>query len=140
MQERVSTIKKSIGNLQREQLGKITYIVSTAILILIFSFFIKGTVNGKSGVEDFSNKIQLADIAEREYMEDLKEMLVTMGIAKSGITMTKRIGIDGDFTYTVQIHNKQLNTMNSLEQTSFFTELETLSISMQGTKFVYLIQ
>ena len=74
---------------------------------------------------------------EKEYVEQVKEILDGHHLSNSGVMMTKVIYGDGRREYTVKINNRVIQQMTSYEQAQLKTEMEKISFPLPNCSFTY---
>lgn len=71
---------------------------------------------------------------EKEYVNQIKEVLTEEGIYNSGVMMTKVIYEDGARDYTVSIHNSLIQKLSPEERTILEEKLNKVSFPLPGCK------
>lgn len=89
----------------------ITFMITTILLLAVTVLFSVRTVTAQK--EGYITKDSaVIKQMEKEYLENIKETLVSKHIVNSGVTMTKIIYEDGRREYTVTIHNDMINRLS----------------------------
>lgn len=88
--------------------------ITTAFLILLIVFCVRGTVMSKENTGDVRENERYAEW-ERSFVERTRSTLDGQGYPNSGITMTW-IKMDGKRTYTVAVHHKRISRLAREEQ------------------------
>lgn len=113
----------------------IFYVVTTILLLLIV-FFSRETVYAqREGRVAVDSEVQKQ--IEKEYVEQVKEILDGHHLSNSGVMMTKVIYGDGRREYTVKINNRVIQQMTSYEQAQLKTEMEKISFPLPNCSFTY---
>ena len=113
----------------------IFYVVTTILLLLIV-FFSRETVYAqREGRIAVDSEVQKQ--IEKEYVEQVKEILDGHHLSNSGVMMTKVIYGDGRREYTVKINNRVIQQMTSYEQAQLKTEMEKISFPLPNCSFTY---
>lgn len=114
----------------------IFYVVTTILLLLLIIFFSRETVYAqREGRVAVDSEVQKQ--IEKEYVEQVKEILDGHHLSNSGVMMTKVIYGDGRREYTVKINNRVIQQMTSYEQAQLKTEMEKISFPLPNCSFTY---
>lgn len=114
----------------------IFYVVTTILLLLLIVFFSRETVYAqREGRVAVDSEVQKQ--IEKEYVEQVKEILDGHHLSNSGVMMTKVIYGDGRREYTVKINNRVIQQMTSYEQAQLKTEMEKISFPLPNCSFTY---
>ncbi|MBQ5675320.1 MAG: hypothetical protein IIV45_09615 [Lachnospiraceae bacterium] len=114
----------------------IFYVVTTILLLLLIIFFSRETVYAqREGRIAVDSEVQKQ--IEKEYVEQVKEILDGHHLSNSGVMMTKVIYVDGRREYTVKINNRVIQQMTSYEQAHLKTEMEKISFPLPNCSFTY---
>ena len=114
----------------------IFYVVTTILLLLLIIFFSRETVYAqREGRIAVDSEVQKQ--IEKEYVEQVKEILDGHHLSNSGVMMTKVIYVDGRREYTVKINNRVIQQMTSYEQAQLKTEMEKISFPLPNCSFTY---
>lgn len=94
-----------------------------AFMLLISFFSLK--VNGQ-GKQSITADRMFYEELEKEYTQQLSDVLAQKGYRNAGITMTKVYYEDGRREYTVQIHHKRIDRLSDGEKQLLMNELSAV--------------
>ncbi|MDD3206714.1 MAG: hypothetical protein PHS74_13445 [Lachnospiraceae bacterium] len=102
------------------------FTIVTCILVGIICFCITGTVFSQ---EKSQSKVQKAyrEQMEKDYVQEVRELLENEDMSNSGITMTKVIYPDGQMQYELTIHNRKIDKMSEHGKQQLQGKLQKLS-------------
>lgn len=112
------------------------FFVTTIVLVIVIVFCVAGTVKGKNNAEERVEKHYLASV-EKEYRQEVKEILQKEGYKQSGITMTRVIQENGNIDYTVKIHHKKLGKLSKLQKEELQKELNRIDFAVESVSFCH---
>lgn len=108
------------------------FLLMTAILIVVTTFCATGTMQCQA-----KNNNPLNDngckIAEKEYINQMKEKLEAEGYKNCGITMTNVTEENNERIYTVRIHHKGISRLNEAEKEQLKEKLRQISFSEKNS-------
>lgn len=110
------------------------FLIMTMLLVLIILFCTTETVMSQSRVG--REKQYYADM-EKQYLSDIKNVLNEKGYPQSGITIRWVSDGDGLRNYTVMIHHRKINSLNSNEMKELQKELTFTEFNDERCTFCY---
>lgn len=112
------------------------FFVITMILVFVTAFSVAGTVNGKNNEKERVEKHYLASI-EKEYRQEITDILQKEGYKQSGITMTRVIQDEGMIDYTVKIHHKKLGKLSEIQKQELEKKLKQIDFAVENVSFCH---
>lgn len=106
---------------------KQTFILLTAVFVLIISFCITGTVKGQNN-RRLSLNNQYEKEMEEEYIQSIKDELSDMGYSYAGVTLTKVVNEDKEKIYTLSIHHRRIDKMSKQERQALIDKLSEVKL------------
>lgn len=116
----------------RENAG---FITAVTVLLLVSAVLIAATaqtVGGKKGGEE-AYYVQL----EREYVQEMQDILNSSGFANSGVMLTKTIYEDNSREYHIAIHHGRFDSLSAGEKEALVEELKGIVFEEEGCSFIY---
>ncbi|MGN0412214.1 MAG: hypothetical protein ACI4FV_04190 [Lachnospiraceae bacterium] len=74
---------------------------------------------------------------EKEYLEEVKQLLGEEGFENSGVTLTKEYKEDGTRDYQLLIHHKGIRRLSEPERQKLQEELSGISFPVPGCSFYH---
>lgn len=105
---------------------KIILIFMTVIFVFIISLCIGGTVQSQSKEKQRFDHEAYLDM-EREYLENVRDVLEQHECRNSGITMTYILDQDGIRYYELLIHHKYIDRMANIQKEELLQELREIT-------------
>jgi len=101
------------------------YIMIAGLMVIGIFLFSSLTVMGQE-----SKKLHVCNEyyheLKEEYVQNVRDELEKKGYRNCGVTVCETLEADGDRTYTVTIHHKRIDKMDSREQMELLQELGQL--------------
>lgn len=114
----------------------ISFVILVILSVLIIVFCTTETVMSQSKTDDKSKKQYFAKM-EKEYYDDLKQLLEEKGYSNSGITI-RWVSDDGENrTYTVLIHHRGIDVLSEEEKEALIYELSQAEFDDLRCSFCY---
>ena len=109
----------------------------TCILVLVFAAMIGSKVYATNMEE--AERVQ-REVAESDYMNEVKAALVEEGFANSGVNMTKATNDAGDWEYTVIVYHSSVQWMEEADKKELEAFMENLGADALGKiSFILLL-
>ena len=103
--------------------------VVTGILVFAFALMIGSKVHATNMEE--AERLQ-REVAERNYITEVKAVLDEEGFANSGINMTKATDDAGDWEYTVIVYHTSVQWMEAADKAELETFMENMGKDTLG--------
>ena len=105
-------------------------IILSLMIIAVMSIEIRAA--GRSGrLEDITSEYYRE--AERDYKAQIREVLEQSGCDNAGIGMTKVVNETGGFDYTVSIHHRRIDRMDSVQREALSAMITDRGIPVAGS-------
>lgn len=112
----------------------ISFIVVTIMLILISTFFISKTVQGRVDIAA-AEKERYFRMLEQEYVEEIRAYLNEQGYTNSGVSITRVVDEEGGREYQVVLHHKYLEKLSAEEKDALFACIREMAFDEDGCNF-----
>ncbi len=109
--------------------------LTTALLILVIAFCVRGTVMSKENKEYIRENEQYA-VWEQTFKEDVRNVLAGQGYPDSGVTMNW-IKKDGKRTYTVAVHHGRIERLGKEERERLVQTLLQVRAGDEGCGIIF---
>ncbi len=114
------------------------FYIATALLILIISLCVRGTVF--SGKNDERQRRNLCYAAmEEEYLEEARSLLRGAGLADCGVDLRWVSYGDGSREYTVSLHHSRLEHMSEADKETLKRKLSEADFHGDACRFSYVL-
>lgn len=108
------------------------YIIAAVLILFIFSM-VTMTVNATEG-KKLQHKNAYYEELEDDYVEVLRDTLLSKGYRNAGITMTKVFNEDGSREYTVKLHHKRMSNLSEVAREELLMELSQVEFADSGCR------
>ena len=108
-------------------MNKKMYSIITVAAIILTVFCITGTVQSKNS-RKLSLNNQYEREMEKEYVCNIKQELADLGFEYAGVSLTKVVNERQEKVYTLSIHHKRIDRMNSTQRKELTEKLERIKL------------
>lgn len=126
--------------------GSFQFVAATIILVSIAAISFAGTAMARTAMTGMSlggTNIGAAELEscyrekERQLVRDTRRELERQGFINSGVMLTRVVEGDGKRTYTVTIHHREIDRMETAEREELAWELSVFAFEDENSSFCY---
>lgn len=126
--------------------GSFQFVAATIILVSIAAISFAGTAMARTAMTGMSlggTNIGAAELEscyrekERQLVRDTRRELERQGFINSGVMLTRVMEGDGKRTYTVTIHHREIDRMETAEREELAWELSVFAFEDENSSFRY---
>ena len=123
--------EKSLSSRVRKEA---VFVIVTVFLVLILWLFVSETVMSQTEgniTVDEESFLELED----DYVGTVRTYLEEKGYRNSGVALTRVVDEEGDRSYEMTLHHKNLYKLSTEEQETILKEIATMAFHVSGCKF-----
>lgn len=123
--------------------GSFQFVAATIILVSVAAISFVGTVMAMAGTPLGRTNLNSAEPEgcyrekERQLVKDTRRELERQGFINSGVMLTRVVEGDGKRTYTVTIHHREIDRMETAEREELAWELAAFAFEDENSSFRY---
>ncbi len=110
------------------------FVMVTVFLILSLWLFVSETVMSQTEGNITVDETAFLEL-EEDYMKQVKSHLEKAGYRNSGVSLTRVVDEDGNRSYEMVLHHKNMYKLSEAEQEIMLEEIEQMAFHVSGCKF-----
>jgi hypothetical protein len=122
----------SLGNRVRKEA---VFVMVTVFLVLVLWLFVSETVMSQTEGNITVDEEAFAEL-EKDYVDTTREYLEGKGYRNSGVALTRVVDENGERSYEMVLHHKNLYKLSTEEQEKLMEEIATMAFHVSGCEFL----
>lgn len=110
------------------------FVMVTVFLVLILWLFVSETVMSQTEGNITVDEEAFAEL-EKDYVDATREFLEGKGYRNSGVALTRVVDENGERSYEMVLHHKNLYKLSGEEQEKLMEEIATMAFHVSGCEF-----
>lgn len=125
----------------KKKAGSFQFVAATIILVSMAAISFVGTA--MAAMTAGGMNLEAAELEdcyrekERQLVKDTRQELERQGFANSGVMLTRVVEGDGKRTYTVTIHHREIDRLETAEREELAWELAAFAFEDESSSFRY---
>lgn len=114
-------------------------VILTVMSVIITWISMSGVVKSQSK-EDTRATEQYFSTLEKQYVNETRGILNTLGYKNSGVMLNRTVTAGGKREYRVIIHHRKLESLNEVEKCLLIKRLQQMEFGGENISFSYIFQ
>ncbi len=115
------------------------FVILTVMSVMIIWISMSGVVKSQSK-EDTRATEQYFSTLEKQYVNETRGILNTLGYKNSGVMLNRTVSGEGKREYRVIIHHRKLESLNEAEKCLLIKHLQQMEFGGENISFSYTFQ
>lgn len=124
--------EKSLGSRVRKEA---VFVMVTVFLVLVLWLFVSETVMSQTEGNITVDEEAFAEL-EKDYVDTTREYLEGKGYRNSGVALTRVVDENGERSYEMVLHHRNLYKLSTEEQEKLMEEIATMAFHVSGCEFL----
>ena len=120
----------------KRNMGNISFVMATFILVFVMAFCCTGVAMSRTNVSAQELDGYYQEL-EKDLVEDARLLLSERGFANSGVMLTRVIDENGSRQYTLTVHHGRINKMSDEDRQILMAELEQIVFEDENSIFFH---